>query len=560
MNVVKPKDMIILIDANNTCFRVGWANKHLTNNGEPTGVIYGFLREILGVWERWKHAKIGVIWDCSSEYRMNLSKEGILKGIISEEQGYYKQNRERQRNKDEEEGKINEIAEAIEIQKPTLKELLSQTLVHQIKIDGFEADDLIGTLATMHAERGDVVKIISSDKDMYQLLSDQISIFSLGGKNSMTYERFAGEFGISPAQWIDVGAMAGDKCFTGDTKIKLLNGQTKTMKELAENFADSSFWVYSCDQNGKIVPGKASKPKRTIKNAPIVKITLDNGEVIRCTPDHRFMLKSGEYKEAKNLTTSDSLMPLYYRQDPFGYEEVLSNFNKRWYKTHRIARIGKCQCETMNSDPEMQRKQLIGRIKKVAERAIEKSGEVSEASYKESRRGNDPTWETATRVMGMSVCDINHKIVSVEFDGVADVYDFKVDEYHNFALDCGVFVHNSDNIHGVSGIGEKTAIKMLVAAEKDLKKEEGSTTYIDILNHLKDKDAKKRKKKEQNVINSEEILHLAYKLKKIITDANCPEYVTYNRSNPNLLRKMLADLGFKSIIGSTGLLTRRAWT
>ena len=121
---MKPKETIVLIDGNNTCFRVGWANKHLTNHGEPTGVIYGFMRDIVGVWERWKHAKIIVIWDGGTDFRLNLSKEGITNGVITEKYGYYKQNRERQREKEEAEGKINELFESVGIQKPTLFKLL----------------------------------------------------------------------------------------------------------------------------------------------------------------------------------------------------------------------------------------------------------------------------------------------------------------------------------------------------------------------------------------------------------------------------------------------------
>ena len=105
-------------------------------------------------------------------------------------------------------------------------------------------------------------------------------------------------------------------CFTGDTKIKLLDGTEKTLAELAELPSDEVFHVYSVDADGKIVVGEGRHARVTRKNAELVEVTLDNGETIRCTPDHRFMLRDGTYKEARYLTPADSLMPGYFDTAP----------------------------------------------------------------------------------------------------------------------------------------------------------------------------------------------------------------------------------------------------
>ena len=73
MKKVKPKEMIFLIDGNNACFRVGWANRHLTNAGEPTGVIFGFIQELLAIWKRYSNAKIAVTWDTKSVSFMSFN-------------------------------------------------------------------------------------------------------------------------------------------------------------------------------------------------------------------------------------------------------------------------------------------------------------------------------------------------------------------------------------------------------------------------------------------------------------------------------------------------------
>ena len=99
-------------------------------------------------------------------------------------------------------------------------------------------------------------------------------------------------------------------CFTADTKVKLLDGTDRTFAELAEMFgADKAFYVYSIDDSGNVVVAEGRNARVTRRNAEIMELELDNGETIRCTPDHRFMLRDGSYKQAQDLAQDDSLMP-----------------------------------------------------------------------------------------------------------------------------------------------------------------------------------------------------------------------------------------------------------
>lgn len=104
------------------------------------------------------------------------------------------------------------------------------------------------------------------------------------------------------------GTVTGRLCFTGDTKISLLDGTETEIKDLVGR---DEFWVYSCKPDGTVVPGRGHSARITKYVDKLVEVTLDNDEIIRCTPDHRFMLRDGSYKEAKDLTVEDSLMPLY---------------------------------------------------------------------------------------------------------------------------------------------------------------------------------------------------------------------------------------------------------
>lgn len=107
---------------------------------------------------------------------------------------------------------------------------------------------------------------------------------------------------VPAAVGVDIG------CFTGDTKVPLLNGTMKTMKELIA--FKNSFYVYSIDDKKNIVAGVARAKKTRLKQQ-LIDVTISGGEVICCTPDHKFLLRSGEYKEASLLKTDDSLMPFY---------------------------------------------------------------------------------------------------------------------------------------------------------------------------------------------------------------------------------------------------------
>ena len=127
-----------------------------------------------------------------------------------------------------------------------------------------------------------------------------------------------------------------DTCFTGDTRIKLLDGSVPTIAELAK--CAEPFWIYASDGCGGVLPAKATA-KQTGNTRHLVRVVLDSSKTIYCTPEHRFLLRSGAYKKAKDLGVGDSLMPLYtvyksIKSSSSLYERVYSNGH--WEYTHRL--------------------------------------------------------------------------------------------------------------------------------------------------------------------------------------------------------------------------------
>lgn len=151
-----------------------------------------------------------------------------------------------------------------------------------------------------------------------------------------------GRTGIIPMPGPSEGVLGGhDMCFTGDTKVSLMDGTERTLRDLAAGSAGNRFWVYSCDEHGNVVPGLAHSARKTGNGRELVKVTLDNGEQIRCTLNHRFLMRDGTYREAGSLKTGDSLMPLYRKlstqKGMAGYEMLYNPATKKWRYTHRVS-------------------------------------------------------------------------------------------------------------------------------------------------------------------------------------------------------------------------------
>ena len=164
--------------------------------------------------------------------------------------------------------------------------------------------------------------------------------------NSPAIQRIIAAFGTGVGKNFNIDDFRYDKaillCFTGDTKVKLLNGTIKTFEELVkmeEENPGQEYWVYSCTSDGNIVPGKAKNPRITQQVKTIVEVTLDNDDVYKCTPEHKLMLRNGILTQVSELKIGDSLMPLNTRSGRKAArfrEEVYNNAGGGWKPTHRV--------------------------------------------------------------------------------------------------------------------------------------------------------------------------------------------------------------------------------
>jgi DNA gyrase subunit B len=135
-------------------------------------------------------------------------------------------------------------------------------------------------------------------------------------------------------------------CFIADTQLVLADGRCLSFKDLVEEqAAGKENFCYTIRDDGHIAVERIINARMTKANAEVVKVTLDSGETIICTPDHPFMLRDRTYKPAASLTPDDHLMPFYQTLSQKnkngtglnGYEMVWSPKRNDWIYTHILA-------------------------------------------------------------------------------------------------------------------------------------------------------------------------------------------------------------------------------
>ena len=140
----------------------------------------------------------------------------------------------------------------------------------------------------------------------------------------------------------EVDTLSGG-CFAMDTRVPLLDGRERTIAEISDELkSGKDLWAYSCDPDtGEFAPGLISWAGVTQKSARVIRVTLDSGDEVTCTPEHRFCVYGEpDGVRADELTPDMSLIPLNRRKHiiakkKYDYEQIFCNKEKIWKFTHR---------------------------------------------------------------------------------------------------------------------------------------------------------------------------------------------------------------------------------
>ncbi|PHV71450.1 DNA polymerase I [Sporanaerobium hydrogeniformans] len=267
------KSKLLLFDGHSMANRAFYGIPLLTNKeGVYTNAVYGFLNILLSIIEKEKPDYLGVAFDVSAPtFRHEFSAE-------------YKGNRK---------GMPQELRPQI----PLIKQVLEAMSIHMLEKPGFEADDVLGTLAKSAEKEGMEVVVVSGDRDLFQITSDHIQIKIPRTKKTGTeIESFFAKdveatYGVTPIQFIDVKGLMGD---TSD--------------------------------NIKGVPGIGEKTAiKLIQEYGSMENLLDHvSELKQKKLKENLVAYSQDARDSKMLATIVCEVPLNYKWDDFHYDLTLS--------------------------------------------------------------------------------------------------------------------------------------------------------------------------------------------------------------------------------------------
>ncbi len=228
---------LLVLDGNSIVNRAFYGIKLLTTkDGRYTNAIYGFLNILSRLLADEQPDEIAIAFDQKAptfRHKMYADYKGTRKGMPQE------------------------LAD----QMPILKEILAALGFVMVSCEGWEADDILGTLALACTQRGDVCRIATGDKDSLQLVTPEVSVLlasTKGGKSEtvvMNQEAVQEKYGVLPKQLIDVKALMGD---TSDNIPGVSGIGEKTALSLIATFG-SLQGVYDHLDDSRIKPAQRNK-------------------------------------------------------------------------------------------------------------------------------------------------------------------------------------------------------------------------------------------------------------------------------------------------------------
>ena len=284
----KTKPRIFLIDAYALIYRSYFAfiQRPLTNSdGENTSAPFGFTRFLLDIREDFSPDYLAVVFDAGDSFR-------------AEEYPAYKATREKMPDDLRSSlGRIRDIVEAFN--DPV------------IELDGYEADDVIGTLAIRARDAGLEAVIVSGDKDFYQLVGPDIHLMNPGRGGStgvaadwVTEENADEKFGVPPSQLVDYLALVGD---SSDNVPGARGVGPKTAVTLLQQHQDIEALIANADG---LKPPRAAKSLR--ENAEVVRLSK-RLVTIMTDLDVALDLEDLKVREPNNEALRDIFVELEFR-------------------------------------------------------------------------------------------------------------------------------------------------------------------------------------------------------------------------------------------------------
>ncbi|MBQ6181822.1 MAG: DNA polymerase I [Ruminococcus sp.] len=215
---------LLAIDGNSILNRAFYGIRLLSNKkGVFTNAIFGFMNIYLKNFSDVKPDAVAVAFDLRSPTFRHKAAS------------YYKANRK---------GMPEELAQQL----PLVKELLGLMGIKVIECEGYEADDVLGTLSKACSDKGDKCYVLTGDRDSLQLIDDNVTVLLATNKETINYtpDRFMEDYGFEPVKLIDLKALMGDSSDNipgvagiGEKTASALIKEFGSLEELYEKYEDS---------------------------------------------------------------------------------------------------------------------------------------------------------------------------------------------------------------------------------------------------------------------------------------------------------------------------------
>jgi len=216
-----PREKLLLIDGSSYFFRAFYAIQRLSrSDGFPTNAIYGFIQMLLRALEAEKPKHLAICFD--------TAKPSFRKTLYTE----YKANREAP-------------PEDLVVQIPIIQQAVDCFKIARLEMAGFEADDVIGTVAEQAVRAGYDVEIITGDKDLMQLVNENVTLYDTMKERRVNIDGVIQRFNVKPEQIVDLLALMGD---ASDNIPGVKGVGEKTAAELINQFGTLEKLYESLDQ------------------------------------------------------------------------------------------------------------------------------------------------------------------------------------------------------------------------------------------------------------------------------------------------------------------------
>jgi len=327
----KSNKRFFVIDGNSFCYRAYYAIRHLSNSkGQPTNAVYGFISMIRKIIKEEKPDMLAVAFD--------------LKGPTFRHEKFkdYKATRK-------------PMPEDLVSQLPYIKRFLAACNIPIYEVQGYEADDVLATLAEKCRKAKDIdTFIVTSDKDAMQLVTDGVKVYNPHKDGVIYGEKEVEErFGVPPERIIDLMALAGD---TSDNIPGVPGIGEKTAIELMKEFKSldnvlkNTHEIKSAGRRKKIEESRElallSRELVTIKkNAPI---DLDVDDLERKAPDEKALTEL--FRELGFRKLLEDMFPAKRPKGSYLLVDCPEEFSK-FTRELKKAKIFAFDFETTDLDP-----------------------------------------------------------------------------------------------------------------------------------------------------------------------------------------------------------------